>query len=261
MNTLFRIIFAFLVCGILYLFGSIGEGHSDSEDFTESSHEKEEIAHFEEAVVSEQKRDDSKPKYKAEVTPKPLEKTIFVSEDKGEGIKRELIQSTETKNEVSFKEVILQREVPKVKKAQESVSTSLNGGYFEALREQYKSEILDNLPKEQTRKDIIIRYYHHAPDGDKISVLKELGFYIHERPVEGSLINYESNAVFYGDDVSAEELKLVVYYLLKEGMPIKHISKSQYHNGWKSSSIEIGTDTTSNTKAVITAKELQNMEF
>ena len=133
--------------------------------------------------------------------------------------------------------------------------------YFAQLRKAYNETVLSKIENGDIRRDVIIRYYVHPPDGNKVYALEELGFYIHERPVEGSLISYESNAVFYGDNVSESELKLVVYNLLKEGMPIKRIAKSQYHDGWKASSIEIGTDTTATSKSIITADELQGMSF
>ncbi|MEP4535244.1 MAG: hypothetical protein ABJ004_19260 [Cyclobacteriaceae bacterium] len=133
--------------------------------------------------------------------------------------------------------------------------------YFAQLRKEYNETVLSKIESGDIRRDVIVRYYVHPPDGNKVYSLEELGFYIHERPVEGPLISYESNAVFYGDNVSESELKLVVYNLLKEGMPIKQIAKSQYHDGWKASSIEIGTDTTATSKSIITPDELQGMSF
>lgn len=146
---------------------------------------------------------------------------------------------------------------------QEATNNSLGDPekYFTQLREEYNTRVMSKIAEGDIRRDVIIRYYNHPPDQNKIYTLEQLGFYIHERPVDGSLISYESNAVFYGDDVNIEELKLVVYYLLKEGMPIKHIAKSQYHDGWKSSSIEIGTDTSSVSDPIITFSRLQSMKI
>ncbi len=132
-------------------------------------------------------------------------------------------------------------------------------GFFEALAESYQKRVIDQLGNDKHRRDIIIRYYTHSPDGQKVYSLRKLGFYIHERPVDDPLDDYESNAIFYGDEVSKEDLQLVIYTLLKQGLPIKHISPSQFHDSWKSSSIEIGTDTTANDKSIITFSQVQRL--
>jgi len=123
-------------------------------------------------------------------------------------------------------------------------TTSGNDGYFEGLIENYKTETLDNLEEGKARTDIIIRYYRHEPDGNSAYALEELGFYIHERPVNARFANFQSNAIYYGDSVEIADIQLVSYTLLKEGVPIKEIKPSKFGSSWKSKSIEIGTDTT-----------------
>jgi hypothetical protein len=133
--------------------------------------------------------------------------------------------------------------------------------YFENLTKDYQARVIDKMGSDKHRKDVIVRYYTHTPDGQKVYALQKLGFYIHERPVEDPLDSYESNAIFYGDQVKKEDLQLVIYTLLKQGLPIKKITPSLFHDSWKSSSIEIGTDTTANKKKQITLEELQQIEL
>lgn len=133
--------------------------------------------------------------------------------------------------------------------------------YFEALKKKYQSGVLDSLPTHRPRKDIIIRYYHHKPDGNSAYALEKLRYYIHERPVDPAFASFQSNAIFYGDDVSIDDIQLVAYTLLSEGLPIKIIKLSLFHNTWKSSSIEIGTDTTLLNTPTLSLEDIKNLSL
>lgn len=108
--------------------------------------------------------------------------------------------------------------------------------------ETYKTEVLSGISK--PRKDIVVRYYRHKPDGKSAYELEKLGYYIHERPVDPKFEKYQSNAIFFGDSVAQKDIQIVAFTLLKEGLPIKVIKPSKFGDSWKSKSIEIGTDTT-----------------
>ncbi len=122
----------------------------------------------------------------------------------------------------------------------------------------YFTELLSRNLGTKTRNDIVVRYYRHLPDGNKIDELRKYGLYIHERPVEGELEGYESNSLYYGDSVSQEDIHLIAYVMLKQGLPIKSIQPSIYHDDWKANSVEIGTDTAVNDDPVLTLTEIRN---
>ena len=167
--------------------------------------------------------------------------------------------STSIKTPVPTSETQESSEKPAGKTTEKNTLNDAN--FLSELKALYQANVLDKLGKEKHRKDIIIRYYTHAPDGKKVYALRKLGFYIHERPVEGSLDDYESNAIFYGDEVTKEDLQMVVYTLLQQGLPIKRIAPSQFHDSWKSSSIEIGTDTTATRLPVVLMDQIQHMSL
>lgn len=191
----------------------------------------------------EAKVDFSNPKFKKQVKRDPKFKT-----------KATTIAASEP-----IAEIYDQDEKPAEKVTEKNLASDKD--FFRDLMGIYKASVLDKLGKEKHRTDIIIRYYTHAPDGKKVYSLRKLGFYIHERPVESPLDDYESNAIFYGDEVTKEDLQLVVYTLLQQGLPIKRIAPSQFHDNWKSSSIEIGTDTTASDLSVVTLDQVQRLSL
>lgn len=138
-------------------------------------------------------------------------------------------------------------------------STIMPSDYFSNLIADYKKNTLSELDENKARTDIVIRYYHHEPDGNSAYALSSLGFYIHEREVAKEYANYQSNAIFFGDSISLADLQIVSYTLLQEGLPIKIIKPSKFHDSWKAHSIEIGTDTTAFDKPTITYKEIQSL--
>lgn len=130
--------------------------------------------------------------------------------------------------------------------------------FFDSLKKKYQTSMLNQLKPGKPRTDVIIRYYKHPPDGDKVYALRDLGFYIHERPVDKGMTQYESNSIFYGDSIRNEDLLIVAYTLIQQGLPIKNIEPSLYHDGWKYNAIEIGADSTVLEKGVLTLDELLN---
>lgn len=124
--------------------------------------------------------------------------------------------------------------------------------------EDYFTNLLSKNLGKKTRNDIVVRYYRHVPDGNKIDELRKYGLYIHERPVEGELEEYESNSIYYGDSVNQEDIHLIAYIMLRQGLPIKRIQPSLYHDDWKANSVEIGTDTAANDDPVMTLTEIRN---
>lgn len=126
---------------------------------------------------------------------------------------------------------------------------------LDSLVGQYRSAIRTRLGRKKSRSDVIIRYYHHSPDGDAAYRLKKLNFYIHERPVEPEVLGYQSNAVYYGDSVDKVDLQVVAHTLLSSGLPIKTIRPSKYK--WKAHAVEIATDTTLQGQPTIRYAEIE----
>ncbi|WP_258099366.1 hypothetical protein [Marinoscillum pacificum] len=147
--------------------------------------------------------------------------------------------------------------VEKETKPDATSNNSTPKDYFASLIKSYKQNTLSKLEKNKARTDIVIRYYHHEPDGNSAYALGNLGYYIHEREVSPEYLNYQSNAIFYGDSVSLTDLQIVSYTLLEEGLPIKIIKPSKFHDSWKAHSIEIGTDTTALNKPTVTFSQIQ----
>ena len=148
-----------------------------------------------------------------------------------------------------------------VEKPAKNPEPEIDEGFFTTLKRTYQTTVLNQLPPGKPRSDVIIRYYKHPPDGNSVYSLKDLGFYIHERPVDKVMVDYESNSIFYGDSVKKEDLLIVAYTLLKEGLPIKSIKPSLYHDGWKSNSIEIGADSTVVDQKTLTLQQLQDLSL
>lgn len=113
------------------------------------------------------------------------------------------------------------------------------------------------ISEKEDRKNLpVIRYYAKPMDGEKVYPLREYGYYIHERE-SMNLDAYASNSISYGDLVSKEDLLLIVYVLIAQGVDIKKVSLSKYHAGWKYHSVEIGTDTTVIGNPSITLSDLR----
>lgn len=130
--------------------------------------------------------------------------------------------------------------------------------YFEQLKAEYLAVATKDLAPGRARTDMVVRYYRHAPDGRGIYKLRALRYYIHERDVSDyKLESMPSNALFYGDNIKDEDIKIVAYTLLENGIPIKTIEPSQYGGDWKSNAIEIGADSTLSNKRSLTLSEVR----
>lgn len=110
---------------------------------------------------------------------------------------------------------------------------------FTDLKNGYLAPILAKLPAGQLREDITVRYYRHEEDGDGVYALKNLGYYIHEKEV-AETAGLGSNVLYYGSDVSTEDIRIIAYTLVENGIQLKSIAPTQY--GWKSTSVEVGTN-------------------
>ncbi|SNS94349.1 hypothetical protein SAMN05421640_1719 [Ekhidna lutea] len=115
-----------------------------------------------------------------------------------------------------------------------SANTSLQD-----LKNYYLAPIIANLPAGQLREDVVIRYYRHSEDDNKVYSLKELGYYIHEKEATETS-GLGSNVMYYGNNVPLEDIQIVAFTLLENGIPLKSIEPTRFE--WKANAIEIGTD-------------------
>ena len=124
-----------------------------------------------------------------------------------------------------------------------------------SLKNNYLAPLLATIPEGQLREDIVIRYYRHKKDLQKVDRLKALSYYIHEKEaIETAGLG--SNIIYYGDDVPLEDIQIIAFTLLEEGIPLKSIKHTQFE--WKAKAIEIGTDTLLINEANISIQEIQN---
>lgn len=114
--------------------------------------------------------------------------------------------------------------------------------YFSDLVGNYKKAVLSKLDRPESRTDVVVRYYTKEKDKKRVYVLRKYGFYIHERRPAEAFSDYASNALYFGDDVSNEDIQLVAYLLIQSGIELKKIVPSKLHDDWKANAIEIGTD-------------------
>ncbi|MEO9965861.1 MAG: hypothetical protein ABJF11_08740 [Reichenbachiella sp.] len=131
--------------------------------------------------------------------------------------------------------------------------------FFTELYQNYMAQRTKSSPKQQARTDLVIRYYKKKKDGDRIYKLRELGFYIHERQAVDDFDGYASNAIFYGDSVSKDDLMIIAYHLKQNKVDLQSIKLSKFHDAWKAHSVEIGTDTTALDNAAFTLANLRKL--
>ncbi len=143
-------------------------------------------------------------------------------------------------------------ELPKEEEPSESLLE-----FEEGLR-AYKMDVLSKLAPGEKRMDVVVRYYPHAPDGDAVYRLEELGYYLHERPTDPGTTSTPSNSLFYGDDVPVEDVQLVAITLLDAGIPLRQIVPSKFHADWKAGALEIGADQTVASLPILTKTTIRN---
>lgn len=118
------------------------------------------------------------------------------------------------------------------------ISTSADESYFLEMIQEYKTNVFN---KRKYRNDVVVRYYRHASDGDRVRLLVDYGFYLHVRPVgRHHYKNLDSNVIYFGQKFPEKDLKLIAYLLVKNGIPIKQLQPFKNYNGWKKKAIEIG---------------------
>lgn len=161
------------------------------------------------------------------------------------------VENDSTDESMPVESTAFEEEKP-VEKPRASVNS---GSTLASLKNNYLAPIIAKLPAGQLREDVVIRYYRHDQDGDKVYSLKELGYYIHEKEANETA-GLGSNVLYYGNDVKIEDIRIVALTLIEKGLPIKSIVPTRFD--WKSNSIEIGTDTNMLDATNLTASQIAN---
>lgn len=155
-----------------------------------------------------------------------------------EDLKPTEMQIFDTLNDDNFEEVVFDS-LPSETELPIDIKQTVNqsdSSFFESLMAGAKTY-------DSPVKKAIIRYYKKDMDQDKVKILQQYGFYIHERPSELQK-THSSNALYIGDSINNRDILIVAYSLLEQGIELKYITESRGHDGWKSNAIEVVTDTT-----------------
>lgn len=147
----------------------------------------------------------------------------------------------------------------KAKAPSESVSSnSASYPTLADLKKNYLSIKNASLQEGRSREDVVIRYYKHEKDGNKVYSLKKLRYYLHEKPATETE-GLGSNVIYYGNQVKPEDIQIVAYTLLESGIPLKSIERSKFD--WKSNAIEIGTDSLLIGKTNLSKEQIRDFSF
>lgn len=172
----------------------------------------------------------------------------FINSDLKQSSKKKVAKTTEKISEPSSK-----KGSQKKPSKQDSAIGPEGEKALNNLKENYLNPIMENIPVDDLREDVFIRYYRHDKDGIGIYKLEEMGYYIHQKPASETA-GLGSNTIYYGDDVPLEDIQIIALTLLKEGIPVKTIKHTKF--AWKSSAIEIGTDASINDEPNISVEEI-----
>ena len=138
------------------------------------------------------------------------------------------------------------------------IMTPADSIFFDYLMDNYKNSVVKKLRPSQLRSDVLIQYYNRKDDAKQALRLAQLGFEIHNKYTNNS--KEVANVLRFGEDVVLEDIQLVAYILLNQGIPIKQIVPSSYHSDWKPYAIEIGVDALIEERPVLTFKKIRNFE-
>jgi len=183
-------------------------------------------------------------------TDSPADSTALVEDESENTFDETTDQSSSTDSEEVGAQDNLQSATP-------TTQSFTGDDYFQDLKNSYLSPILASLPEGRSREDVVIRYYKHVNDGNKVYALRGLGYYLHEREAEDNE-GVGSNALIYGADVDPRDIKLVAYTLIKSGVPLKTIKQSAYD--WKFHSLEIGVDSLAQANTILSLSDIQAFE-
>jgi len=141
----------------------------------------------------------------------------------------------------------------------------LTSASVEDVQESFKAEqerqlIASNATREQ-RRNITIQYFPKDVDKEKVkTALRELGFQLQSG--RATLPGMQTNAIWFGNSVPIDAVKLVAYTLIRAGIKIRTIQPFQEPGGRKAKLIQVGSYASYASAPVMTVEELrQKTEF
>ena len=185
--------------------------------------------------------------------------TLVIKEKKEEGKGKKVIDTLN----VAFKEIPLpmtpiEHRRTKQPKKQKILMTPADSIFFDYLFDNYKNTKINNLRPNQLRSDVLVQYYNRKDKVKQPMTLTQLGFKVHNKYTNNS--KEVANVLRFGEDVSLEDIQIVAYVLLSQGIPLRQIVPSSYHSDWKPHAIEIGVDALIEKFPVLTFKKIRNFE-
>ena len=183
--------------------------------------------------------------------------TLVIKEKKEEGKGKKVIDTLN----VAFKEIPLpmtpiEHRRTKQPKKQKILMTPADSIFFDYLFDNYKNTKINNLRPNQLRSDVLVQYYNRKDKVKQPMTLTQLGFKVHNKYTNNS--KEVANVLRFGEDVLLEDIQIVAYVLLSQGIPLRQIVPSSYHSDWKPYAIEIGVDALIEKFPVLTFKKIRN---
>ena len=195
-------------------------------------------------------------------TKSSLPDTLLIKEKKEEEKKeevKEVIDTLKTTLDETTTVINLTRKRKKEKVKQRKISmTPADSIFFDYLLDNYKNGKINKLGPNQLRSDVLIQYYNREENTEQSITFTQLGFEIHNKYTNNS--KEVANILRFGKDVVLEDIQLVAYILLKQGVPLKQMVPSSYHSDWKPYAIEIGIDPLIEEQPILTYKKIRNFE-
>ena len=192
-------------------------------------------------------------------TKSALSDTLVIKEKKEKEKEKEVIDTLK----IAFEETPLPTTPIEEKKTerpkqQEILMTPADSIFFDYLLDNYKNSIINKLRPNQLRSDVLIQYYNRKDDTKQPMTLTQLGFEIHNKYTNNS--KEIANVLRFGEDVTLEDIQMVAYVLINQGIPLRQIVPSSYHSDWKPYAIEIGVDALFEKLPVLTFRKVRNFE-
>ena len=191
-----------------------------------------------------------------------LSDTLVIEEEKEEPKKKELQKLSDTLEDTFAKNPlplppIENKRIYKSKQKRILMSPA-DSIFFDYLLDNYKNGTINKLQPNELRSDVLIQYYNRREDAEQTMTLTQLGFKIHNKYTNNS--RDVANILRFGEDVTLEDIQLVAYVLLHQGVPLRQIVPSEYHSDWKPYAIEIGVDALVEKRPILTFRKIRNFE-
>ena len=188
-----------------------------------------------------------------------LSDTLVIKEKKEVQKKKEVIDTLKVAlEETSLPMPLIEEKRTEKFKQKKILMTPADSIFFDYLLDNYKNVIINKLRPNELRSDVLIQYYNRKEDAKKTTTLTQLGFEIHNKYTNNS--KDVANILRFGEDVALEDIQLVAYILLNQGVPLRKIVPSDYHSDWKPYAIEIGVDALVEKRPILTFRKIRNFE-